>query len=64
MAMTRIGRSVLLAVAVLIAFWLIWSRLRIIVWVNANFGQLLLLMAVLAVVIFLGLDHLINRTRS
>jgi hypothetical protein len=64
MAMARVGRSVLLAVAVLIAFWLIWSRLRIIVWVSANFGQMLLLMAVLALVIFLGLDHLINRTRS
>jgi hypothetical protein len=51
------------AVAVLIAFWLIWSRLNIVVWVRASFGQLLLLIAVLAVVLFLGLDHLLNRTR-
>ena len=58
------GRSVLLTIAVLVAFWLIFSRLRIIVWVNAGFGQILILFVVLAVVIFLGLDQLINGRRS
>ena len=53
-------RAMLLTIAVLIAFGLIFSRLRIIVWVNATFGQILLLFGVLAVVIFLGLDQLIN----
>ncbi len=50
-------------IAVLVAFWLIWSKLHIIVWVQATFWQILLLFAVLAVAIFLGLDHLFNRTR-
>jgi hypothetical protein len=50
-------------IAVLVAFWLIWSRLHIVVWVQATFWQILLLFAVLAVVIFLGIDHLFNRTR-
>ncbi len=59
----RSGRSVILAAALLIAFWLIWSRLRFIVWVQASFWQLLLVMGVIAVVLFLGLDHLFNRTR-
>ncbi len=59
----RFGRSVILAAAILIAFWLIWSRLRFIVWVQASFWQLLLVMGVIAVVLFLGLDHLFNRTR-
>lgn len=61
--MRRVGSSVALAAAVLIAFWLIWSRLRIVVWVQANFWQILLLFAVLAVVIYLAIDHLLNRSR-
>ena len=61
--MARRGTSVAITLAVVIAFWLIWSRLHIIVWVQASFWQILLLFAVLAVVIFLGLDHLLNRTR-
>jgi hypothetical protein len=61
--MARVSRSVILTAAVLIAFWLIWSKLRIVVFVNASFGQILLLFGVLAVVLFLGIDHLLNRTR-
>ncbi len=57
-------RSLLLTVAVLIAFWLIWSRLNFVVLVRASFWQILLVFGVLAVVIFLGLDHLINRDRD
>ncbi len=59
----RIGRSVLLTAAVLIAFWLVWSRLRFIVWVQASFWQVLLVMGVIVLALFLGLDHLFNRTR-
>jgi len=62
--MSRRGTSLAITAAVLIAFWLIWSKLRIIVWVQASFWQILLLFAVLAIVIFLGLDHLLNRTRD
>lgn len=61
--MSRVGRPLILTVAVLVAFWLIWSRLRIVVWVNAEFWQILLLFVVIAVVLFLGLDHLLNRSR-
>ncbi|MCS6843505.1 MAG: hypothetical protein NZ528_04150 [Caldilineales bacterium] len=61
--MSRVGRPLILTVAVLVAFWLIWSRLRIVVWVNAEFWQILVLFVVLAVVLFLGLDHLLNRSR-
>ncbi len=61
--MGRRGTSLALALAVLIAFWLIWSRLRIIVWVSATFWQILILFVILAVALFLGIDHLLNRTR-
>ncbi len=57
------SRSLLFTVAVLIAFWLIWSKLHFVVWVRASFGQILLLFAILAIVVFLGLDHLFNRER-
>ncbi len=57
------SQGFLIGIAILIAFWLIWSRLRIHVFVRLSGVQLLALMAVLAVAIFLVLDHLINRTR-
>jgi len=50
-------------VAIVIAFWLIWSRLRIHVWVQLSGWQLLLLFGVLALGVFIALDHLLNRTR-
>lgn len=61
--MIRVGRSLILTAAVLIAFWLIWSRLRIIVWIRGEFWQVLLVFGVLALVLFLGIDHLLNRSR-
>ncbi len=61
--MKRHGSSVAITLALVIAFWLIWSRLRIVLWVQVSAWQLLLLFAVLAVVVYLGLDHLFNRSR-
>lgn len=61
--MARRGTSLAITLAVLIAFWLIWSKLRIVVWVQASFTQILILFAVLALALFLGIDHLLNRTR-
>jgi hypothetical protein len=62
--MARKGTSLAITLAVLIAFWLIWSRLRIVVFVQANFTQLLILFGILAVALFLGIDHLLNRRRD
>lgn len=61
--MNRVARPLLVTVAVLIAFWLIWSKLRIVVFVHASFGQILLLFGVLAAVLFLALDHFFNSSR-
>jgi len=57
------GQGLLIGIAVLVAFWLIWSRLRIHVWIHLSGWQLLALFAVLALAIFLVLDHLVNRPR-
>lgn len=62
--MRRRGTSLSITLAVLFAFWLIWSKLRIVIWVQASFWQILLLFAVLAVVLYLIIDHLLNRTRG
>ncbi len=45
------------------AFWLIWRQLRLVVWVRLSGWQLLGLFGVLALGIFLVLDHLVSRTR-
>jgi hypothetical protein len=52
--MTVWARPLLLTMAILAAFWFIFSRLHIIVLVRGNFTQLLILFLMLAVVIFLG----------
>jgi type VI protein secretion system component VasF len=62
--MSRQGKALAAAVAIGIAFWLIWSRLRIVVWVQASLWQVLLGFVVLVVVLFLAIDHLLNRTKS
>jgi hypothetical protein len=61
--MVRVSRSIIAAAVVLFVFWLLWSRLHIVIWVNASFWQILLVFAVLAIALFLGIDHLLNRTR-
>lgn len=61
--MKRRGISLSLTLAVVIAFWLIWSRLRFVVFVQASFWQIALLFLVFAVVLYLALDHLLNRSR-
>ena len=57
------GQGLLIGIAIVIAFWLIWSRLRIHLFVRLSGWQLLGLFVVLAVGVFLVLDHLVNRTR-
>lgn len=61
--MKRRGQGLLIGIAIVVAFWLIWSRLRIFVWVRLSGLQLLFVFIVLAVAIFLVLEHFVNRTR-
>ncbi len=55
--------SLLIVIALVIVFWLIWSRLHIIVFVPMPWYVLLGLMIGLALAIFLALDHLFNRSQ-
>jgi len=56
----RLGLFVLIFVAVL---WFVLDRVRIVVWVQTSPLALLAFIAVVAIVLFLALDHLLNRTR-
>lgn len=53
--MHKYGRRIITALALLITLWLIWSRLRIVVWVAMPWWGLLLM----AVVIFLAVDYIL-----
>lgn len=55
--MSRTGRTIIAVAALAITLWLIWSRLRIVVFVPMPWWGLLLM----GLLIFLALDYLIAR---
>ena len=59
-----ISRSILLAIALFVVLYLIYQRLRIVIFVNVSPIQALLGIGVIVLLLFLVLDHLINRNRS
>lgn len=60
MARLRLALFVVIFVAVL---WFVLSRVNIVVFVQASPWTLLAFIGVTSVVVFLVVDHLINRTR-
>ena len=60
----NISRKYLFLAGVIILFALIWSKLRIVVFVGLSLGQAVLIFGVTAVVLFFIIDHLINRSRD
>ncbi len=59
--MASVIKRVLLTVALLIAGAAIWQKLHIVIFVRATLLQLLLFYLVLAVVIYVLLDEIIDR---
>jgi hypothetical protein len=57
------SRSLLFTIALVVAFYLVWRKVRIVFIVPLTPWQFALLLLVIAVVIFLVLDHLLNRSR-
>jgi len=57
------SRSLLFTIALVVALYLVWRKVRIVFIVPLTPWQLALLLLVIAVIIFLLLDHLFNRTR-
>ena len=56
--MRKVTRRLLMGLALIFAFLLIWQKLHIVVLVRANFWQLLGLFGVLALAIYLVLEVL------
>ena len=61
--MNRVSRQALLGIALFIVAWMVWSKLRIGIFVNLTLWQALAIFAIAVVVLFLGLDHFLNRRR-
>ncbi|MCD4686942.1 MAG: hypothetical protein K8S97_13510 [Anaerolineae bacterium] len=47
-----------------LVLYFILSRLRLVVLIHLSLGQALVVVGMVILVLFLGLDHLINRDRS
>jgi len=61
MTLHRITRRLLLGLAFVFAFVLLWRKIRIVVFVRMSFGQLLLLFLGLALAIYLMLEAVLGR---
>ena len=57
------SRRLLFIIALVIALYMVWTKVRFVFFVNLEVWQFALLLLVIAVVIFLLLDHLFNRSR-
>ena len=55
--------GLLLAIATVVVLWFVLSRLRIVIWVPVPWWGLALLILGAILVVYLALDHLLNRTR-
>jgi hypothetical protein len=62
--MTRIPRSFIFAGIVILLLILVWQKLRIILFVPLSLGQAVLLFGGAALVLFLVVDHFINRSKK
>ena len=55
--------GLLLAIATVVVLWFVLSRLRIVIWVPVPWWGLALLILGAILIVYLALDHLLNRTR-
>jgi hypothetical protein len=60
----RISRKLLFFVVLALVLYIIISKLHIVVLVSISLWQALIAVAVITVVLFLLLDHLLNRDKS
>ena len=54
-------KKIVLTLALLLAFWLVWSRVRIYLWLHASLWPVVLVLIGLALALYLGLSALIER---
>jgi len=54
-------KKIALTLALLLAFWLVWSRVRIYLWLHASLWPVVLVLIGLALALYPGLSALIER---
>ena len=57
----KIPRKFILLAVVVVLFALVWSKLRIVLFIPLSLGQAVLAFGFIALVLFLLIDHWINR---
>ena len=62
--MARIPRGTIFIGIVIILLILVWQKLRIVLFVPLSLGQAILLFGGAALVLFLIVDHFINRSKK
>ncbi len=62
--MAKVPRKYIFLVVVIVLFALVWSKLRIVLFIPLSFGAAVLIFTVIAVLLFLLIDHWINRSRD
>lgn len=61
--MPKVPRSLVALIVIGILFAVIWPKVRIHIFIPMSAGQALITVGVVALVLFLTIDHLVNRTR-
>ncbi len=61
--MNRRSRGLLFAVALVVAFLIIWQKVRIVFFVPLSPAGFAGMILIIALIIFLLLDHLLNRSQ-
>ena len=62
--MPKIPRSLIALLVVGFLFSIIWPKIRIHIFIPMSIGQALLIFGVAAIILFVLVDHLINRSRT
>jgi hypothetical protein len=60
----NIPRKYIFLAVIIVLFALIWSKLRVVLFINLSLWQAILIFGGTAVILFLVIDHLINRSRD
>ncbi len=62
--MRRVSRTIIAVVAAVLVFALVWPKVHVVFRINLSLWQAMLIFGLAVLVIFLILDHFINRSRD
>jgi hypothetical protein len=62
--MRRVSRTLIVVIAAVLIFALVWPKVRIVFLINLSLWQAMLIFGLAVLVVFLVLDHFLNRSRD